>query len=114
MNSENMKHLTATQFYNILVEQSGQLNQNCLDPDFLAVVQADESSGKGKIYFSKRVSNLKNAKNTLHLIIIGDDHMKVAETCAEFDREDIDILVYSEYKNYKRIFGSLEEFGYRM
>ena len=102
--------LSCTEFYNILVAQTGQNNQVINSDNYITIVQAERSA----IKFNGKIKRTSFAEKTMHLVVIGDDHMAVAETCAKFKRKDVDILVASEYRYYKKIFGCLEDFSYNL
>merc|ERR1712226_1501610 len=89
--------LTCVEFYNLLVAQTGQNNQVIENDNYITIIQAERAG----LTFRGKLKRLNNAEKSLHLIVIGDDHMAVAETCARFKRNDVDILVASEYRCYK-------------
>merc|ERR1712110_480965 len=95
-----VNNLSCVEFYNIITAHTGLNNQAVDAPEY--------------IKFSPKFRLHKMAEKTLHLVVIGDDHMKVAEACAKFKRTDIDILVASEYRSYKQLYGTLEDFGYNL
>lgn len=102
--------LTCTDFYNLLVAQTGQNNQVINTENYITIIQAERACLK----FNSNLKRLVNVEKTMHLVVIGDDHMAVAQTCAKYKRSDIDILVASEYRAYKKLYGSLEDFGYNL